>query len=403
MSITVATIQTELNSIIGDSSTDRISSAERLQAITEATVWLEEELGNDLQNFTYTLPYFDTVNYYKVTTELADLLEGADLRRAKYDHNSPSTHKSSKEIAIEIGNRDSDFSWSIERRDGDAFIVVNLDSKYKAKSISDMDALTAGGGTWTVDSTNSDATNLTLDSTEFTQGSGSLNFDVDVSQSGNNRATIYNSALNTLDLSEHENLSSWIFDVYIPDVTNFTSVTLYFGSSDSAYLSLTATTDIDGSAFVTGWNTVKFDWADCTTTGTPDIEAIDYIRIDFNYGAGQGDDTDFRIDNLVLVRPENLTFHYLTYKVGTNNSGTDIFSFSATTDIPYFSGKYDHLKFAVAHKAASVIYGYLRLFEESDRELANANLQLKRVRKLIPSSRTNEVKSWKVYGNNLNK
>ncbi len=403
MSLTISNIITNLDSFIGDTSTDRISAAERLQYITEATVWVMEELGNDHQNATYDLNYLDTVNYYKVTTAVADLLDGADLRRGKDDHVVSFARKSSREIAEEIGQGDTNSSWAIERRDGDAYLYINHNSKNSAKVVSDMDALTAGGGTWAVDATNSDATNLTVDTTEKKQGSASLNFDVDVSQSANNKATIQNTTMTSMDLSDFEDLASWIFWVYVPDVTNFTSVTLYWGDDTSNYWSATVTTDIDGSAWVAGWNEVKINWADATATASPDKEAVDYVGFDLNYDAGQGDDTDFRIDNLKLVIPEKLKFYYISWNVGTDTGGSDVTVFGATSDVPYFSGQYDQYKYPVAHKAASLIFKSLRLREESAFEEREASDALTRIRYIIPSAKVPESKSFKVHGINFRK
>lgn len=403
MTLTVNTLITEINSIIGDSSTDRISTAERLQSISEATIWVQEELANDLQNYTYSLDYFDTVNYYKVTSDIADLLEGGDLRREKDDQNQSFTHKSSRELAEEIGQGFGESSWTIERRDTDTYVGINHGSKYPAKQVATFDSTTADSGTWTLDETDSDGTNLTTDTIEFKTGGACLNFDLDVSQSANNKTTIYNSTYSEADWSDYEDLASHILWIYVPDVTNFSSITLYWGSSSSAYWSATTTTQIDGTAFANGWNRVKVDWADATVTGTPDEENIDYLKVDFNYAAGQADDTDYRIDDWIMVRPEKLTFHYITWKVGVDNSGDDIFKFTATTDVPYFSGMYDNVMYPVVHKAASLIFKNLRLRQESSDEYNEALTALKRVRKLIPSSRASEVKSFKVLGVNFNK
>src|SRR3990167_650643 len=229
MSTTVAKIIDPMNTALGDTSTDRITAAERLQAVNEATIWLQEELQNDLQNVTYSLNYFDTVHYYKVTTAIADLLEGADLRRGEQDQTESFTHKSARELAEEVGQQFGESSWAIERRDKDAYLVVNHDSKYRAWLIGDMDSTTSGGGTWTLDATNGDGTNLTTDVNEYTQGSASLNFDLDVSQTANNKAVLYNSTLTALDLSDYEDISSFIFDFYIPDNLYSTSFTFYWG------------------------------------------------------------------------------------------------------------------------------------------------------------------------------
>lgn len=398
MSITIADIQTNFNTYIGDSSTDRISAAERLQYFNEATVWVQEELGNDLQNYTQKINYYDTVNYYKVTTDIADLLTGGDLRREKNDQYFSFTPTDSRELAEMVGQEQNESAWAIERRDTDTYMAINHNSKHIAKIVSDFDSATSGGGTWALDTTNSDATNLTVDTNEFKQGSASLNFDADVSQSGNNRLTLINSTITAMDLSDQENLASWLLWVYVPDVTEFTSVTIFWGSDSSNYWSATATTDMDGASFSNGWNRIRVAWEDATATSSPDVENVDWLRIDLNYGAGQGDDTDFRVDYLILSRPEILTFHYQTWKVGVDTSGDDILVFGATTDVPYFSGMYDQLKYPVARMAASLAYRDLRLTELADREEQKAERQLSNVRRLIPSSRVKEVKSFKVKG-----
>ena len=398
MSLTVLQIQNELNSAIGDTSTDRITAAERLQAISEGCIWAQEELANDLQNYTFSLDYFDTVNYYKVTSDIADLLEGADLRRTKDKQNQAFAHKSPREVAEDIGGGSSESSWTIERRDGDTFVGVNHFTDKTAITVSNFGSLTANGGTWAVDATNSDATNLTVDSVEFQNGTASLNFDVDVSQSANNRATILNSDYNDANWSGNEDVGSHIIRAYLPSITSNT-FTVYWGSDSSNYWSATVTTDLGGSAFAVGWNRFKVDWSDATATGSPDATAITYLRIDFNYGAGQGDDTDYRIDDWILANPEELTYHYLSWKVGTDTTGaTDLFKFAATTDIPYFSGMYDNVMYPVAHKAASIIFRNLRLFNESQFEEQEALKSIKNIKKLIPSSRIPETRNFKVLG-----
>ena len=397
MSLTIANNITNTDTYIGDTSTDRISQAERFQALTEATVWLLEELGNDHAVKTYTLNYLDTVHYYKVTTAVADLLASADLRRAVQNQTISASHKSARELSEDIGQQSSEFAWAVERRDGDSYIVVNLfDSKSKAMTVDSFDRV----GDWVVDSSTSDATNLTVDLIEFQEGSGSLNFDVDVSQSGNNKATIYNDDLD-LDLTAYIDLGSWLLEVYIPENLYVSSYTLTWGSDSSNYWSTTVTTDYNGSALADGWNKLKFNWADSTATGSPDVDDITYIAITVNYTGSQTDDTDFRVDYLRIANPEKLTYHYVSWHVGTDSSGTDITAFSATTDIPFYSGQYDQYKYPVAHKAASILLFALRLREEALVEEREAITSLRRLKDLFPSSQVAETKNFKVKGINF--
>lgn len=398
MSITVAEIQTNLNTIIGDSSTDRISAAERLQFITEAVSWLKTEMDNDHSVRTHSLNYFDTINYYKLNQSVTDIFEGNEVRRAVGEDTVSFTRKAASEMAEDISQGSDESSFSLERRDNNLFLVVNHYSKYPALIVSHFESLTADGGTWEADTTTSDATNLSVDNVSFTHGSGSLSFDVDVSQSGNNRATILNDELTAEDLSDEKDVSSWVLDVTIPDVTYVTSYTFYWGSSASNYYSVTATTDINGNALVTGVNTLKFNWLGATVTGTPDDTAISYIRIDVNYSASQADATSFKLDYLRLIRPEILTFYYSSWNVGTNSGGTQIKAFTSTTDIPYFSGQYDNYKFPVAHKAAQLAYRSLRLYNESAIEENEAVKELAKIKNIIPKSRKAEQRNFKIRG-----
>ena len=400
MSITVAEVITNFNTFLGDTSTDRVSSAERLQYITEATSWLKEEVDNDYAVKTYSIKYFDTVNYYKLNPGISDVFEGNDLRRAVGENDISFTRKSSREMAEDIAQQSMESCYSIERRDGNAYLVVNHDSKYSAMVVSQLESLTADGGTWTADTSTSDATNLAVNNNDFTEGDGCLSFDVDVSQSGNNKAGIYNTDLSAEDLTDSLDLDYFLLDIQFPDVTYITSVKLYWGSDTSNYYSVTVTTDINGSAFVASptFNTLKFAWLGSTITGTPDITAINYIRIEVNYSASQADATSFKIDNLRLVRPEILTFYYASWNVGTNSSGTELKAFTATSDIPYFSGQYDDLKYAVAHKAVSLCFKNLRLYGEADKEELESLKQVNKIKKIIPKSRTPEEKNFKVRG-----
>ncbi len=406
MSLTVAAIITNLDTYIGDTSTDRVSAAERLQYVTEATVWLKEQLQNDHEIKTYSLSFIDTVNYYKVTSILSDLLEGADLRRRVGQNYISMAHKSSRELAEDIAQGlNGDDAWAIERRDRQIFVVINAQPIDTALQIESFDT-EAGIDFWDADTTTSDAVigTTALDEVHYNEGSGAMNFDITVAQHANNRATFSTTDDYDLDLSSYEGQGVFLLDVDLPTVDTIASFTFYWGNSDSVYWSKTVTTDLDGSAFAAGWNTLAFEWASATQTGTVDETAITYFRIDMNYGAGQVDETDYHYDNLRIANSEELVFHYVSWDLGTDTTGaTDRLAFSATTDIPFFSGQYDQYKYAVAHMAASVAFRSLRLFNEAASEEKLAYDALKRVRSIFPSSVTKEIKSFKVQGLNLNK
>lgn len=399
MATTVQNVIDKMNIHMGDSGTDSISSVNRIEAINIATEWLINSFGFDMSDLTYDLSFFDTVYYYNITTDVPRFAEPVDLRvKDPLRHVAPFTRKTPRDFALEITEATGEDMFTIERRDSTTRLGVIHNSRFSAIVLHDCDSLTANG-TWAVDASGSDATNLTLDSNEFQAGNASLNFDIDVSQSVNNLATIDNSTMAAVNLTNDEDLSSYVARVYIPDVTNFTSVTVYWGSDSTNYWSGTATTDILGNAFVAGWNRISVAWSATTKTSSPDVAAIDYLRLDFNYAGGQGDDTDFRVDDIRMIRPVTLELSYESWRVGESSGGTDLSQFTATADVPFWSGLYDFFDTPIAYKAASVIQlGTTGELTRGEKNEDLSNQELRKVKVKFPSSQLRQSKNFKVFG-----
>lgn len=158
-------------------------------------------------------------------------------------------------------------------------------------------------GTWVA---GEDAENVTTDNDEYKTGVGSINFDIDVSDSANNLATITNSTFTAQDLDSYEDTGKWRVWMYLPDVTYLTSITMRWGSSSTVYWELTVTKDYKNHAFHDGWNLLQFDWGheDVTETGSPvtaDATSLDYIQFRIAYSSAQPDDTDFRLDGISIA------------------------------------------------------------------------------------------------------
>lgn len=406
MAVTIAQLITTVDTYTGDSTTDRFTQAERFDALTEAVVWAQESHGSELQNFTYDLDYYNGIHYYNISSVLSDLIMVSDLRRLEGENHITFEFSNGKQLSEDISNRNNLSSYTIERNDRKAYLVINHESKYPVFELSNFESLTDGGGTWTADTTTSDIANLEVDSVMFNDGNNSLKFDADVSLTGNNRVSIYNTGLTSQDMSSLDGISAGFLDVYFPSpITYISSVTLSWGTDSSNYWSVTSTTDAYGATFTADkFNTIKFTWNSATSmTGTPDSTDITFVRIDVNYTASQADATGFRVDNLRFVRPEKLKLYYLSTYVGRDTNGASIQLFGATTDTPFFSGLYDQMKYAVAHYAASVLLDNARLFDESENQLKKAYQALKRITNIIPSSKQVESHNMKVAGINFNR
>lgn len=405
MSITVDSLIQNLNTYFGDATTDRISDAQRYQALTESTAWLLEELGNEHMVEAVDIAYYDTLHRYRVTGILPDLLVGADLRRVNGLHNISLARKSPRELSEELGQATLDPSWATERIDGETYMMINFAPEKSHQLIDNMDVIDG----WVPDLTGSDAKNITENSYEKKEGLSSLEFDIDKNQSANHFATIYRNGT-TIDLESYEDEGSVLLELFIPEATNILSLTFSFGSDTSStpstkanYWTSTATTDVNGNAIVTGWNTIMFDWHAATQVGSPVSSTVKYLEVKLNYTASQVTDNGFKVDFIRMAIPEKLEFSYVSWNVGevAAADSTKITAFTTTTNVPFFSGSYDQYRYPVAHKAASILFYSVRLGTEAEREEVAAIKSLSRYRKNFESSKIRESHSFKIAGVNL--
>ncbi len=217
-------------------------------------------------------------------------------------------------------------NYTVEWRDGQPILRVSQSGAGSSAALhtaADHDA----NGTWAVDSTNSDATNIGTDSYVYRANGGSIKFDITVAQSGNNKATISTSDMTAVDLTNYQNQGVIRMWVYIPDVADDTSdyissVELRWGSSASAYWTVTSSKPIDSAVFQDRWNLMEFKWNEATKTGSPTVSSITHLLVTINYSASQPDDIGFRINDIRIFQPvdmEMLYFSTATVKITSTN------------------------------------------------------------------------------------
>lgn len=130
---------------------------------------------------------------------------------------------------------------------------------------------TNDNGVW---STAGTASNIQTNNTNFIQGIGSVQFDA-----ATGAASIVNSTMASVDLSNVMNQSSLFVWVYIPTGSNLASVSLQWGFDASNYYSLTVAQNQQGVAFQNGWNLCQFIWNNSATVGVPDPSAISFLQV----------------------------------------------------------------------------------------------------------------------------
>jgi len=153
-----------------------------------------------------------------------------------------------------------------------------------------------------------DGENLTSDSANFIKGSASVNWDI--SSAGGTTAGIQNSAIPSTDISAYLSEGSIFVWAYLSSKTNVTNFIIRVGSSSSAYNTITITTNNEGTAFVDGWNLLRFDLINKVLTGTPTNTAITYVALYMTKAAGKVSETDYRFNWLVIKKGEHFDLVY---------------------------------------------------------------------------------------------
>ena len=246
MSTTATNIITAGDYFRRSTETNELTTAKQLEAVALA---IEDVHNQALFRFTQRVQRFDYLDgesdyvmsdnatNYEASIRIPDFRAIKDLRLST-DHDDDFDFIDPDDFAIIYGSGKTDKVYTVEYRDGSPVLRVNqpdIGSKTTIHEANDHDA----NGTWTADTTNSDATNVGTDTIVFVK-TGSVKFDADVSQSANNYASISVTDFTDVDLSAYQNTGIIRMWFYIPEVTDdtsqyVTSVVLRWGNDTSNY------------------------------------------------------------------------------------------------------------------------------------------------------------------------
>jgi hypothetical protein len=374
------------NTYIGDSSEDRLSADDRYQAVSEATSWLLEELGNEHMVDRADIKYLPSVKWYKLNQKIPYLLTAGNLRfKEDKENREDFTRVEARDLSSMPSNR---HAFAIERYNGDSYmgIVIPESQKHPVKeliSFSNQDSLTYTGV---------NATNI-VKTEEF------VSFDTDALLQTSTGISTTSPAINIKDFQSG---GEFIFEIEIPDVSDVTSVSLLLGDDlTTDYWLGTVTQDVGGDPLANGLNIIAIPWSEFTTIGTPDPENVVAWRVLVNHDAAQPLIEGYKVSDLRVTKPVDMNFKYIFYRVGKDSAGDDLTEFTAATDVPFFGERYPQYKFAVAHKAAGTLYRSLQLIQNARSEDAEAIRSLDRYRKNFSGERDMPNSAFKVAGINL--
>lgn len=347
MAITLQQIDTTIQNALRNAANSPLTPTRRVDAYNRVIDFLQSKAN---WNCTIRRAYFDYLigeAEYSLSNNLGitDFKQFKDLKFVN-DNNNLHTQEfeeiNSQDFSVWEGQGALNNVLNFEERDGDNIMRVLSNLGTSVETIDSMDDLTTGR-TWSSDTSGSDATTLTSDTNRSKSGN-SVNFNIDVSQSANDYATIYTSTVfsSVIDKSEIENLGHFRFwlglhSMSAANLALISSVTFVWGSDASAtpstkanYWSKTVTAPATGGSFVASWNRMSFDWATATKTGSPDASSLRYFEIKVTYTSGMTDTNNIRIDEIEAFDPSEMELVYFSTSF-VNNSGTWQTHFSTDT------------------------------------------------------------------------
>lgn len=198
-----------------------------------------------------------------------------------------------------------DYKVSVEFIDGSKILKARAPGRGASLTVDEASAL----GSWVV---GGDATGLEVDTDLTLDGASTLRVDL-----GATGGYIEDTGVDSVDLSEHEDSSSFFRRVYIPEnVSRLTSITLRIGSASGAYWSITGQAHF--GSYKNGVNLVRFDWADASEVGVPVSSAVDYERLIF---VTTGVIADVRVGTLTSKLPLPYETPYYSNRIFRQTDG----------------------------------------------------------------------------------
>ena len=241
-------------------------------------------------------------------------------------------------------------------------------------------------GTFDTDAVND--SDVKVDEDDFMEGNGSIRFQTDTTDTTDTAVGIQNDSVGAFDISAYLARGSAFADAKLTVAdTGIHQITLRLGSDSGNYYQISDSNQNDCSAFVSGWNKIRWDLQNRTTVGTPADTAIDYAALFWSRDTTTTallhlNDTDWGFDNLILKRGKYylLSYHSRfawqdTALALSENSTNDSHALLVQNDelevivakmaelasqnlrdyedVKYFSGEYERLKQAYLMKNPS--------------------------------------------------
>jgi len=237
-------------------------------------------------------------------------------------------------------------TYTYDHNNGVNWFKIKFDVSPTKLTLNEMDSLTSNG-TWTAAD---NGTNISVNTFNYISGTGSINIDLAALGTA---ASVVNSDMTSVDLTDIEDQGKLFAWVYLPSTENLSNVTMRWGSDASNYWEVSSTAPFYGGTFEIGWNLLAFDWGSATQTASPDVSAVDYLKITFNFSSTPTQLTGYLIDNVIASLGEAIEYVYYSQYMWRTSSSAWIEDSTTDTDILNVEGE----EYMLAVYKAAVVAG----------------------------------------------
>lgn len=289
MALNVQLTENRLTRYLHGTTLDEVTNP--LDLIYEAGQQLILDIDPQEMKVIAQIPLFNSVYDYACPTDLKGNGE-IDI--------SPQVNRQWSDYYSQQFNQDFDLSKLTSLKDSFT-VLFNSSTKslrinsptLTAPTIVNQASALSNNGTWTADGVF--ATGLVANNTNYQSAGGALQFNLTTGT-----GFISNSTSGTVNIQSMLNQGSFFTYVYLPTGSQFTSVTLTWGSSSSNTYAVTVTQNQLGKTFSNGWNLLQFPWLGATVTGTPNSASITYLKVSLTCTATQ---TGVLVNNIFCAMP----------------------------------------------------------------------------------------------------
>ena len=350
MSVTLSDIIQDVRDETGSYSTGTADSSKIIRTINRSIEYIKRRLGLPSDEVIQSILFCADQFYYDVNSDFDESI------LLKYDsdfYNSPEYewenvgYPDLVRNVVNTSRRQYAFT-SINGRKQLMMVGSNIRQGQTLDSFEEV-------GDWTDED---DASGLALDTFQKYSGQGSLAFDI-TNSSGAATLQVTGLSLDLEDLFENDGYVK--FWTYLTD-NNIDDISIKLMTDDSNYYTIVEDDQDNGNAFTEDeWIKIGFPLNNAVSTGTPDSSNITKIRIEYDLGSGFTSATDFRVDQLFTVFPDDMDLVYYSAYKGTDTTGvTSKILLDTVTDKVGIGEMFQDYRGLIAKRTAISLWPQLR-------------------------------------------